>query len=639
LTATTSFVRRKLTAYTLPLQLQPVNILGAEALLDFGSAGTLDIGALCYSQRAPRNAHGSKCRSVDLSSFDANRELNIRNLIYKISEISEKGSQRATSIIVEVSYFINFIDWSDAQGFPDVLSKQLDAKQALKSYILNLHERNRQGKIKLNTALHYQNSALKFLMVHHETEVLHEGIRLLRNNQRSEPTTPPDKNSQAKILSVCTALFDGLCELVLEHKTYPFKLKMPESLNWPQPFLWIFPTTRWMLPPHQHHSRERLPNGHWAYNYVDGTLARPEDIAFRYKTSKSQQFYVALSSVDQARTRIAHANSNRHDRYRQYAARVAHNIFVLLFVANTGMNWAQVRALPWEDKHSVAPAMQGFRSVKFRANNKPVSFEIGQIFLKKFRKFVELRNYLLNGKSHENLFIGFDANLAEEACFQKVGEGVLDRVFRLLKKIDPSISPILTRQWRAAKSDHLLQKHDVSTTALVLQNTEATIERSYAAGSESIAIEEMSSFFNRISAVVIEKKLEDSNTRSPVGACRSFGSPSPADGGAHVEPDCRRLQGCLFCNEYRIHADEIDVRKILSWKYFMQRTVHLTDSVEQFDMLFNETFERIDQLMDEICARGHSALVERVLHEVETQGELDPYWAAKLDMMLSLEII
>lgn len=71
----------------------------------------------------------------------------------------------------------------------------------------------------------------------------------------------------------------------------------------------------------------------------------------------------------------------------------------------------------------------------------------------------------------------------------------------------------------------------------------------------------------------------------------------------------------------------------------MQKTAYLTDSVEQFKTLFSETIERIDALLNALRARGDKALVERLSAEVEQQGELDPYWAAKLNMMLDLELI
>ena len=66
----------------------------------------------------------------------------------------------------------------------------------------------------------------------------------------------------------------------------------------------------------------------------------------------------------------------------------------------------------------------------------------------------------------------------------------LDHLFGQLRMIDPQLPKVTPRQWRAAKSDWLIRNKDPATAALLLQNSERTTLRAYAAGSESTHMQE-----------------------------------------------------------------------------------------------------------------------------------------------------
>jgi hypothetical protein len=87
-----------------------------------------------------------------------------------------------------------------------------------------------------------------------------------------------------------------------------------------------------------------------------------------------------------------------------------------------------------------------------------------------------------------------------------------------------------------------------------------------------------------------------------------------------------------------VHADERDTRKLLSCRYCIQQTSHLAASEEQFQRLFNPILGRIQAILDEVDRR-EAGMVERVRREVEEEGELDPYWAGKLEMLMALELV
>ena len=64
----------------------------------------------------------------------------------------------------------------------------------------------------------------------------------------------------------------------------------------------------------------------------------------------------------------------------------------------------------------------------------------------------------------------------------------------------------------------------------------------------------------------------------------------------------------------------------------------MSASREHFDSIYNAVFQRIDQLLTHISdlSKEHHAMVKQVRQEVDEDGELDPYWARKLDMLIQL---
>lgn len=301
------------------------------------------------------------------------------------------------------------------------------------------------------------------------------------------------------------------------------------------------------------------------------------------------------------------------------------------------MNTAQVFDLTWNDKYEVGVERQGFRAIKWRAAGRECHFEISSSFLPNFKRYLKLREYLLNGTACDYLF--FTTRRHFDPTPTKMPPCALGYFYRTLQIIDPQLPKITPSQWRAAKSDWLISYTDPATTALILQNTEATVLKHYAEGSETKHLSEMSTFLNSVAETVVSKEqVYEHGIEGAVGICSSFGTPLPLKNDVPVTPDCRRPEGCLFCDKFKVHVDERDTRKLLSCRYCLQQTLHLASSEEQIIRLFTPLFDRIQSLLDEI-SRREEVMVARIIREVEEDGELDPFWASKLEMLASLEVI
>lgn len=104
-----------------------------------------------------------------------------------------------------------------------------------------------------------------------------------------------------------------------------------------------------------------------------------------------------------------------------------------------------------------------------------------------------------------------------------------------------------------------------------------------------------------------------------------------------VQPDCKTQEGCLFCDKHRVHADEKDTRKLSSCAFVVQQVIYVPGA----EVYFQPVLGRIESLLDEIKTRDEAniEMVDRVVKQVHEEGDLDPYWAAKLALLESMEFI
>lgn len=130
----------------------------------------------------------------------------------------------------------------------------------------------------------------------------------------------------------------------------------------------------------------------------------------KWKPKTKEEIYQALKKGD-ARIKktflgnidndMDQANADQYHQSRILAASLAQQSFIMLFCANTGMGASQIAQIEWVDQQfSVVREKQGFKTIKYRAGNKEVSFLITTSFIKIFTKYLKLRDHLLKGTSN-----------------------------------------------------------------------------------------------------------------------------------------------------------------------------------------------------------------------------------------------
>jgi len=117
-----------------------------------------------------------------------------------------------------------------------------------------------------------------------------------------------------------------------------------------------------------------------------------------------------------------------------------------------------------------------------------------------------------------------------------------------------------------------------------------------------------------------------------------FQRPEPIAASLKVQPDCRTVEGCLFCDQYRVHADASDIRKLLSCRHCVRLLSSRAGAIDEYEGSFGVVLRRVDFLLDELRMR-EPALVAQIELDVDIEGNLDVFWSSKLDQLYELGVV
>lgn len=601
---------------------------------------SVDIGSLCYIRRS-KTPRKRSCKNhtysseVELSSLSKERCRHVVRLIQFLSGRLSSGGYRSNTVIGNYAVLKAFIDWCDDRQFHDALSGESGTYTAFKAYIDYLREQVNCHMMRPAYATGMQHKISKLLESIFDLHDLDRNVELMPHSRADiVHVEPPSESDLAKLCGLSHAVFEGVANFVLNVSPYPYRLELPHYLNWAPQGLWIFPEQQWCMPPHLLLHRATRARKNPNYDYLHGRVLTFEE-AIEMPTGKKPTRY------DATRTKmlVAAANDDPRHYYRLRAAMLAHNCFLVLFSAQTGLNPSVVCALKWAEGMAVDPAQQGFRELKWRAGGKQVSVVIRSNFLPVFKKFLALRSYIMGDEEHDSLFISRGPNFTYE--LQAAPTSVVSAAQKILRRIDPDLKIIPARGLRAAKQDFHMSQSDPATAAQIMGHSEEVALRAYSAGTKTNHFVEMSGFLASVKqaaqrrVVMSDAEANGETKHGSLGYCVGINYPAPIADNVPVVPDCQKHEGCLFCDKYRVHADAVDVRKLASCAYVIEQTL----SVPGADEHFRPVLQRIDEVLGEIsCHAGNSGMVAQIVRQVKVNGDLDPYWAAKWTLLSEIEI-
>lgn len=636
------FATRPTVILELPIQ-SDIQILHPDQIILKIGKRYYDVGAYCY---AIRSAKKIRCRplEVEISSFLEHRISKILQLVEFLSSQSADAGKRNATVIVYVNWLKNFLDWADSSGFYECLEGGEATRCAYNQWAEKFSELNRRQEI---AAVTYKQGMRCVTELLEASTGLEDLARKGRNQDRRELgsiTEPLSSHDFAHAVALNQSLFDGICDLVLERHDFPYKLLMPRTLGWEESHLWLFPVTMWRLPPHLWgDEREKLNSPYWPYDYANGRLATPEEVAPRYSARLySRRIKEARNTVALSKARLEIANSDSQHWVRRMLAMVAHDAFLFLFFCNTGANESVAREIETDGQIKAATLNQKFRSIKFRAAAKKITLLMPVTFMPSLRRFMILRRFLLGDKSSPYLFFTLNTKVKQSEPSQ-IRSGALESLYsRVLRFIDPALPRMASRKLRASVADWYQRHHDASVTAKVLQNSERTVQIHYDAGSVTDHHEELSQFLNCVSEAAKRQRIISISASGDVrpleegGGCEDFGHPEALVDNPPVQPDCKYSQGCLFCMHRVLIATEDDTRKIASAAFVMEQLILGPKHEEALRPLIS----KCDQDLEKIAAFGNfRSMVESIREDVFERGNLTPFFTDKYQLFLELGVI
>lgn len=621
-------------------------------VLKIGSAYK-DVGAFCYALRADRTRKPGRPAEVVLSSLIEQRPAQILQVIKVLSGMLAAG--RPSTVASFCSYLKSLLDWADTNGHTDCLNGGDVTRTAFHGYVSHVEDRFRRQEVGSRSAFRLQKGACLMLEAITGLEDLARGVRIVKDvSHLNGGTEPAADHDFAHNLAMSQMLFDGLANLVLDNRPFPFKLELPKSLGWEHSHLWLFPLPQWRLPPHRWGAaRQNSGTPHWPYDYQNGRLATVEEIWSLYgrgRTAASRKAapreanlrWHAANHIRKAQRRIDNANANPRDHSRFTLGMIAHNAFYFLLHANSGGNQTPILDLESDGTLDKVVANQGFRAIKFRASGKEVFIPIPVSFLPSLRRFMDLRAWLLGGESCPYLFVTFGPPTQRAQSPQKASNRILEAHYNVLKRIDPQVKCIRVLATRATVNDAMLRKHDASVVARIMGHSETTEQKKYGRGSVVDHYTDMTVLLEKISSAARAQAVIQSRTGleneavelEEGGGCAHYGHPEATTDEPALQPNCKG--GCWFCAHRVLVADEQDVRKVASARFVMEQLI----LGPQHEAVLRPLINKCDVDLERIAqTRNCRPMVERIEKDVCEDGNLTPYWAEKYQLFLELEVI
>jgi len=648
------FVARNVTVldFSNPQKIQLPDVYQPQSSIIKLSHTSIDIGSHCYTVRKvdkngiassiTKNPQGINVIQVQLDSLVSQRFSLIKKAIEYAGEHAKKNSQSTVwAILKHVLTFLQFYFGQSDLDFSDS-DNRTHYEEAARRYSAIL----KTDKTKLASNNHRLTTA-----VYRFAEFLFDGVDLIvfdydiisHTNQNKNSTKPLLRDEIDLALALRTDIFNGVCDLLLNNKSLPFPLKVPEECGEINNTIWLgySPWSGVSIFPRASDFERRQIN-EW-FNRESGVLL-----------TKSQ-FFELTNHLTEKRRQDRWGNIQRNlktansecTNLKESLATYAGLCFLELLLGMTGLNQQPALDLPWYGGYFIQKAKQGhktiallntvdqvkaeaanapdvyLRSIKNRKTYQPVDLTITNRFLPFFKQYLKLRHYILQGQDDARLF--------------PFSSKKINRIRETLNKTFPKIPKLTAQNIRATVSDRILSStNDPQVAAQILHNAPKTVIKHYAAGTQKGHIQGMGGFFNAVgNQVKLTRKAGKHEVPTAVGSCKNGGTNPDGLPGSPIESNCTQQEGCFFCKHFSIHTDEIDIRKLLSVLFYIQTSATRAQNTDFFNQTFGLVIKRIKDLLKQIEALSakKKALISRIKYEVFEEDTLDDYWLNKLNRL------
>lgn len=619
-----------------------------------------DIGKICFTKR--QSALRAKDCTVVLSSLDMKR-LEIASLLAD-DFLNENNIDTAKTKLNDRIRFFDFID--------EHLKSSIDFKNdqsllyAYKQYSQHLNERVSSGAIikgksdeKEKMAPRYaavlQSAARK--VISFATGLKDKQIKLTSHIVLKE--THKDRAAvQAKLARThddveyqfnCLRSFvDMAHEVLVKNKHLPYSFTRPDHPNGYFHPAFVTNADAWLTA--ELIARDSIMDyATWSSNirkYNTGLTElqiKRKSSTTMYKISYTDSYQASSDKYSTVKKRLAN-----------HAMRAAAGLFAMATGTDTtSVSNVEVNTLEFSQ------TTKSWRTsgTKLRAKGRTVYPEFGVRFVPIMQKILDLRQYILRGLGMESkwIFVKFVLTTGSE----KLAKGALARnspTSLLLNNLYDNFNWVLCSEARDHRVLEInkLAEGDIEKSSSLSDHSVEVERKSYLKVHPDDAHKELSSFVdgvyrwakdktrtkNKIDVAVLDA---DEGDEIPAGQCNELNSAHLMDGFTEnaPQPDCRKFENCLFCDKYAVHADETDIRRLMSIRYLATNIRGSRGTIEDYESRWGTIIYRIDEILDEISSAlsDESKFIEKISKEVEENEELDEFWSIHLDALIDIGVV
>ena len=602
---------------------------------------TFDIGTLFYRKRVSGEVLSEQQLSA---SFDEKRRYFLQCLTDYLLQMS--GSDLSKGLFYYTSKM--FLDYVDLQKKNFDLSNQdsvIDAYRRYSKYLVDrtLLADTDEENLAAHTAKLYQRNAAKliaYVFDCHEIDIVSQAMQV-QSQRYDVPVLPIAKEDHQKTYATLLNVFLEIHRIVVQENDFPahFQSVDEEDFYFYSGF---------------HHQTEKQHIQFDMQNYLAKYPVIPalsKMLADFELGEDSEHRKRVRENRNQAIRKLEERNKDKRHLERTRLASYGLAIGMLLFIAQTGANLDTAQQLQL-DTMEILPSTQGrrFSGTKSRAGDKIVRPEFGVKFEPVFRKILELREWYVQDEACDFVF----PLRNEIQQLGPVSNGRLQLIKKFLQRIFPKMAWITPQEWRKHVSSQYVELSDGDLLLEVekMGHSLDTAKKNYSRTSFKDASQQISQFFYELREVAVSKTrtLERISVQmldetidaqpSPVGACASIhAQPEKAIGFTEraPTPNCQQFEHCLFCQHYAIHADDEDVRKLLSLKALLAYVKQKATDLIRWEQQFGVVLHRIDEVLNEL-SDTYENLRDRIFsiqEEVES-GDMDAYWLKHFELLIDL---
>ena len=602
---------------------------------------TLDIGTFFF---AKRSCTSDVSDHEIVASFDEKRRYFLKCFTDYLLQMD--GSDLSKGLFYSIIKI--FLDWIDQQKKNFDLSNKDSVIDAYRRYSKSLVDRTlladtEEENLAAHTAKQYQRYVAKliaYVFDCHEIDIASQAMQV-QSQRYDVPILPIAQEDHQKTYATLLNVFSEIHRIIVREGNFPahFQSVDQEEFYFYSGFHHQIEKQHIQFDMHSYLSKySDIPD--FSKMLVDFGLA--EDSEYRKRLRENR---------NQAIRKLEERNKDQRHMERERLASYGLCIGMLLFISQTGANLDTAQQLQL-DTMEILPSTQGrrFSGTKSRAGGKEVQPEFGVQFEPIFRKILELREWYIQDEPCDFIF----PIRNEIQQLRPVSYGRLQLIKKFFQRIFPRMIWITPQQWRKHTSSQYveLSDGDLLLEAEKMGHSLDTARKNYSRTSFKDAGQQISQFFNELREVAVAqtRTIERITVQTidvtvdtqilPVGACiTAILQPEKALGLTEQAPtpNCQQFEHCLFCQHYAIHADDEDVRKLLSLKSLLGYVKQKATDLIKWESQFGVVLHRIDEVLTEL-SNAYETLRDRILsiqEEVES-GDLDAYWLNHFELLLDL---